>query len=117
MFIVQIKIAIICLCFTKANQVIKILNMVPSNISKELKSKYLEWYRQNIYYFRAETEYEVARSTPLFKKQVVDKLDPNEYPHIHDQMRNHMITSKYLLKLFFKKYNISTEYNNPTEAK
>lgn len=70
----------------------------------------MEWYRQHIYRFRAETEYEDARSTPLFKKQVVDKLDPNEYPHIHDQMRNHMITSKYLLKLFFKKY-IITNYN------
>ncbi|KAL1501849.1 hypothetical protein ABEB36_007098 [Hypothenemus hampei] len=44
---------------------------------------------------QTEIEYEVARGTPLFKKQATQRLDPEEYPHVHDQMRNHMITSKY----------------------
>ncbi|XP_050304437.1 activating signal cointegrator 1 complex subunit 3 [Anthonomus grandis grandis] len=44
---------------------------------------------------QTEVEYEVAKNTPLFKKQAVPKFDPEEYPHVHDQMRNHMITTKY----------------------
>lgn len=44
---------------------------------------------------QAEVEYEVAKSTPLFKRQAPFKIDPEEYPHVHDQMRNHMITTKY----------------------
>ncbi|CAG9769327.1 unnamed protein product [Ceutorhynchus assimilis] len=40
------------------------------------------------------TEYEAAKNTPLFKKQVF-RLDPNEYPHVHDEMRSNMIETKY----------------------
>ncbi|CAH0555030.1 unnamed protein product [Brassicogethes aeneus] len=42
-----------------------------------------------------EAEYEVARATPLFKKSAPQKLDRDEYPHVHDQLRNHMITTKF----------------------
>ncbi|KAF7284822.1 hypothetical protein GWI33_021579 [Rhynchophorus ferrugineus] len=44
---------------------------------------------------QTEAEYEVARNTPIFKRQAIAKIDPDEYPHVHDQMRNHMITTKY----------------------
>nr|CAH7750403.1 unnamed protein product [Callosobruchus chinensis] len=44
---------------------------------------------------QTEVEYEVAKTTPLFKKAAPQALDPEEYPHVHDQMRNHVITTKY----------------------
>ncbi|KAJ8917587.1 hypothetical protein NQ315_000070 [Exocentrus adspersus] len=42
---------------------------------------------------QTEAEYAVAKTTPIFKKSAPQKLDPEEYPHVHDQLRNHMITS------------------------
>ncbi|CAG9864266.1 unnamed protein product, partial [Phyllotreta striolata] len=44
---------------------------------------------------QTEIEYEVAKSTPIFKRAANKALDPEEYPHVHDQLRNHMITTKY----------------------
>ncbi|KAJ8934565.1 hypothetical protein NQ318_017264 [Aromia moschata] len=51
------------------------------------------YYRELISsHFRTEVEYEVAKSTPIFKKAAPQNLDPEEYPHVHDQLRNHMVT-------------------------
>ncbi|XP_056637201.1 activating signal cointegrator 1 complex subunit 3-like isoform X1 [Diorhabda sublineata] len=44
---------------------------------------------------QTEVEYDVAKNTPIFKKSSLQILDSEEYPHIHDQLRNHMITTKY----------------------
>lgn len=48
-----------------------------------------------ILYLRTEVEYDIAKSTPIFKKSAPQRIDPEEYPHVHDQLRNHMVTSKY----------------------
>lgn len=45
--------------------------------------------------FRTEVEYDIAKTTPIFKKSAPQRLDPDEYPHVHDQLRNHMVTSKF----------------------
>ncbi|XP_074028472.1 activating signal cointegrator 1 complex subunit obelus isoform X3 [Leptinotarsa decemlineata] len=44
---------------------------------------------------QTEAEYEIAKNAPIFKKAAPQRLDPVEYPHVHDQLRNHMITTKY----------------------
>ncbi|XP_066155619.1 activating signal cointegrator 1 complex subunit 3-like [Euwallacea fornicatus] len=44
---------------------------------------------------QTEIEYSVAKTTPLFKKQTTSQLNIEDYPHVHDQLRNHMVTSKY----------------------
>ncbi|ENN76138.1 hypothetical protein YQE_07311, partial [Dendroctonus ponderosae] len=44
---------------------------------------------------QAELEYDAARKAPIFKRQAPTRLDPEQYPHVHDQMRDHMVTSKY----------------------
>lgn len=54
-------------------------------------------------YFRAEVEYDIAKTTPIFKKSAPQKIDPEEYPHIHDQLRNHMVTSEYVFNTFSMK--------------
>lgn len=48
--------------------------------------------------FRTEVEYDIAKTTPIFKKSAPQRLDPDEYPHVHDQLRNHMVTSKFKIK-------------------
>lgn len=49
---------------------------------------------------QAELEYDAARKAPIFKRQAPTRLDPEEYPHVHDQMRDHMVTSKAPIRLF-----------------
>lgn len=51
--------------------------------------------------FRTEVEYDIAKATPIFKKSAPQRLDPDEFPHVHDQLRNHMVTSKYQRQGFF----------------
>ncbi|KAJ8967760.1 hypothetical protein NQ314_002643 [Rhamnusium bicolor] len=59
-------------------------------MEKKDKSKY-----STIEIKQTEVEYETAKSTPIFKKNAPQKLDPEEFPHVHDQLRNHMVTTKY----------------------
>lgn len=46
-----------------------------------------------ICYYRTEVEYDIAKSMPIFKKSAPQPLDHDEFPHVHDQLRNHMVTS------------------------
>ncbi|KAJ8984827.1 hypothetical protein NQ317_013026 [Molorchus minor] len=51
--------------------------------------------KESIISKKTEMEYEVAKTTPIFKRAAPQKLDPEEYCHVHDQLRNHMVTTKY----------------------
>lgn len=66
-----------------------ILSKKLRKMEKKDKSKY-----STVEVKQTEVEYAVAKSTPIFKKSALQKLDPEEYPHVHDQLRNHMVTSK-----------------------
>ncbi|XP_018561947.1 activating signal cointegrator 1 complex subunit 3 isoform X3 [Anoplophora glabripennis] len=67
-----------------------ILSKKLRKMEKKDKSKY-----STVEVKQTEAEYAVAKSTPIFKKAALQKLDPEEFPHVHDQLRNHMVTTKY----------------------
>ncbi|XP_072381205.1 activating signal cointegrator 1 complex subunit 3-like isoform X2 [Diabrotica undecimpunctata] len=44
---------------------------------------------------QTEMDHEMATNTSIFRKAATQPMDADEYPHVHDQLRNHMVTTKY----------------------